>query len=36
MGLLLDEKSKSQLIWKDAQFSSCMIIAKIIKNLEGW
>jgi hypothetical protein len=36
MGLLLDEKSKSQLIWKDAQFNNCIIITKIIKNLKGW
>ncbi len=36
MGLLLDGKSKSQLIWKDAQFSSCIIIARIITNLKGW
>jgi len=32
MDLLLDEKSKSQLIWKDAQFNSCMIIKKIIND----
>jgi len=36
MDLLLDEKLKSQLIWKDENFNNCMIITKIITNLKGW
>jgi hypothetical protein len=32
---ILDEKLKNQLIWKDAQFSNCIITTKIIANLKG-